>query len=392
MDIRAEGVVVTFVSEVEDIVFYNALCDCDAHGDGPGDRECRFTRFKAHRGDEWETLHYHQWMVEYGPDYVLTELIGPRGATLELEEPFELDYPKWPDVDTGPVTRGELGHVLEGLFGSLGGLGKFLQDKSGLVDRVLNRVMWDGTMLDYDKLRDRLHESSTEVYDVLLGDGRINPRSVINLVDVDYGASKRVRPEEWWLEQEGPVSYSTRGSVVGALVLALISSPLWFGPVLFILAALLNPTSESVLGALCFLPVIIGSWFIILGGVVAGQLLRRTLTIDYEKGVVTLSEDLFGIGFYDHSESIELSRVKCVRVYEAGDAAPGADRVKICTHEYSGNPSIRRQDGLVPMGDLDATMLFASGKFDSMELAEMLGVKWKPRPLLGRGLPIHPEW
>jgi len=37
-------------------------------------------------------------------------------------------------------------------------------------------------------------------------------------------------------------------------------------------------------------------------------------------------------------------------------------------------------------------MLFASGKFDSMELAEMLGVKWKPRPLLGRGLPIHPEW
>ena len=364
-DLPKDVVDVTLVSQNNDILFYSAVYRGEIQG---------FVRFKRYGGDKWKNLPYSDWRKENGPDYVLTELMKRRGGACESDE-FD-DYSR-------PVSRRELARVLLESYATFTGHGRFLPDgqKLDLVDRALDRIFGEGSGgIDYYELRNSLHESSTEVYDLLLGDLRLNRKKTINLISPNYGASRRVRPKEWWLEQEGPVSYSTRGSVLGAFVMALLTSPLWGGPLLFILVALINPNAESIVIILCMLPIMGVTWFIFLAGAVAGQLLRRTLTIDFDMEVVTLSEDLFGIGFYDVSESLKLSKVKCVRVYEGGDAA-GADRVKICTHEYSGGRK-----------SLDATALFASGKFDSRELAEMLGVKWKPRPPVDGGDHSFPEW
>lgn len=364
-ELPEDALQVTFVSENNDILFYTAL--------NKGKIE-EFVKFKPYGSDIWNELLWGYWRRENGSDYVLTELMKRRGGDCQSDE-FD-DY-------SSPISREELEEVLLDSFASLTGQGRLLPDrqKLELVDIALDKVFPNDLTLQYVELRASLHNSSTEVYDVLLGDSRVNSKKVINLISPNYGPSKQIRPKEWWLEQEGPVSYSTRGSILGAFIIALMSSPLWGVPFLFILSALLNPNSESIVIILCMLPVMGLTWFIFLAGAVAGQLLRRTLTIDFEMGVVTLSEDLFGIGFYDVSESLKLSKVKCVRVYEAGQSAPGANKVKICSHEYSGG-----------RGSLDATALFNSGKFDSRELAEMLGVKWKPRPPSASRTPFHSEW
>ena len=372
MDLPADVDQVTFISENNDILFYTVEYRIGI--DAVHQYESEFVRFKPYRGDKWENLRLSDWRNENGPDYVLTELMKRRGGGCESDE-FD-DY-------SSPVFKEELEQVLLESFAVFTGQGRYLPDrqKLDLVYRAMDRIFGDGVTLEYDEFRGRLHEGSTEVYDLLLGDCRINRKKTINLLSPDYGASKQIRPKEWWLEQEGGVSYSARGSVLGAFVIALLSSPLWGFPLIVILSVLINPSAESIVIILCMLPIMGVTWFIFLAGAAAGQLLRRVLTIDFDRGVVTLSEDLFGIGFYDVSESLKLSKVKCVRIYEAGQAAPGADRVKICTHEYFGG-----------RGSLDATMLFERGKFDSRELAEMLGVKWKPRYPIKTGNPSHPEW
>ena len=64
-----------------------------------------------------------------------------------------------------------------------------------------------------------------------------------------------------------------------------------------------------------------------------------------------------------------------------GSKSTGVNKVKICTDEY-----------LAGEGALDLTMLFMRGKFDSEELAENLGAKWKPRQTIEAMDLWHEEW
>ena len=242
----------------------------------------------------------------------------------------------------------------------------------------MNAVFSDGEILSFDKLRGRLHEKSTEVYDYILGDGRTN-KKIHDLLPLKQETSKKDRSKEWWLEQEEPVSYSVKGTPSGAILSLMVTSPFWFGPIIVILLILWHQDPDYYGIALCMLPTMGVTWFIFLFGMAGGALTRKTLTIDYENDLVNLSEDLYGIWpwFYDHSKSIELSKIKCVRVFKLN----GANRVMLCTDEY-----------LKGEGALDLTRFLVRGKFDSMELAEDLGVKWKPRPTIEKMDLFHDEW
>ncbi len=358
MDLPTSTVAVTFVSEKNDIVFYTQAI---------GDEIIKFVRFKPYQKNRWKNLMWKKWRRAHAPDYIITEVMLNRGDDREADG-F--------DDDVRSVTREEFEKVT---FEPL----SWLRLSSELYDRLVNALFSDGEIQSLDELRGRLHEKSTEVYDYLLGDGRINPKKTHDLLPLKNEISKPDRSKEWWLEQEEPVSYSVKGTPSGAILSLMVTSPFWFGPIIVILLILWHQDPDYYGIALCMLPTMGVTWFIFLFGMAGGALTRKTLTIDYKNDLVILSEDLYGIWpwFYANSESIELSKIKCVRTFEAGRAAPGANTVIICTDEY-----------LKGEGALRPTMLFVRGKFDSMKLAENLGVKWKPRQTIEKMDLFHDEW
>ena len=354
MDLPTSTVAVTFVSEKNDIVFYTQAI---------GDQIIKFVRFKPYQKNRWNNLMWKDWRRAHAPDYILTEVMLNRGGDRE-DDGF--------DDDSSPLTREEFEMVP---FEPL----SWERLSSELHDRLVNAVFSDGEMQSFDELRGRLHEKSTELYDYLLGDGRINPKHQCDLLPLKNETSKQDRSKDWWLEQKEPVSYSVKGTPSGAILSLMVTSPFWFGPIIVILLILWHQDPDYYGIALCMLPTMGVTWFIFLFGMAGGALTRKTLTIDYENDLVNLSEDLYGIWpwFYDHSKSIELSKIKCVRVFKLN----GANRVMLCTDEY-----------LKGEGALDLTRFLVRGKFDSMELAEDLGVKWKPRPTIEKMDLFHDEW
>ena len=357
MDLPASTLAVTFVSEKNDIVFYTQAIEGHI---------IKFVRFKPYQKKRWKNLMWKDWKLAHAPDYILTEIMLNRGGDREADG-F--------DDDTSPLTREEFEKFpFEPLL--------WLRLSSEFHDRLLNAMFSDGEILSFDKLRGRLHEKSTELYDYLLGDGR-TIKKIHDLLPLKYDVSKQNRSKEWWLDQEEPLSYAVNGTPSAAILSLMVTSPFWFGPIIVIFLILSHPYPEYYGVALCMLPIMGVTWFVFLFGMVGGALTRKTLTIDYKNELVILSEDLYGIWpwAYANSESIELSKVKCVRTWEVGSSAPGVNKVKICTDEY-----------LAGEGALDLTKLFMRGKFDSEELAENLGVKWKPRQTIEAMDLFHDEW
>ena len=299
MDLPKNTVAVTFVSEKNDIVFYTQAI---------GDEIIKFVRFKPYQKNRWKNLMWKDWRRAHAPDYILTEVMLNRGGDREADG-F--------DDDASPLTREEFEKVP---FEPL----SWLRLSSELYDRLVNALFSDSEILSFDKLRVRLHEKSTEVYDYLLGDGRINPKKTGDLLPLKYETSKQDISKEWWLEQEEPVSYSVKGTPSGALLSLMVTSPFWFGPIVVILLILWHQDPDYYGIALCMLPTMGVTWFIFLFGMAGGALTRKTLTIDYKNDLVILSEDLYGIWpwFYANSESIELSKISAAKWCKARSSVP----------------------------------------------------------------------
>ena len=388
IDIDAKDAEIVFSSERNNLVQYIATCDNSEliENEKTGKLfkpRCAFVKFKPYKGKKWQTLDFGEWAKQYGADFALVNLIKWRAGaghkrSMYMGTPEKRDiwgpkkyiYPM--DGDELPYSRKEVWHFLEDILGVWSGLGRF-KDKSEFVERVHSKIMQDDNELDNDQIRERFHQNSFEIDNLMLGDERINRKKVIEVISFDYGASKKTISEDWWGERKSSFSYSTKGNILAALFIAAISFPLWGGLALASILAIF----DEPLALFVLLPCTGGAWFLFLGGAVASQLLNRHLLVDFEADKVTLSEGLLGIKFYAHSKSVKLSKIKCVRAYEAGEGAPGADRVKLCMHENKGRK-----------GDLNVTMIFAKGKFDPIELAERLGVDWKPR----RAHTFHHRW
>ena len=388
IDIDAKDAEIVFSSERNNLVQYIATCDNSEliKNEKTGKLfkpRCAFVKFKPYKGKKWQTLDFGEWAKQYGADFALVNLIKWRAGaghkrSMYMGTPEKRDiwgpkkYIYSMDGDELPYSRKEVWHFLEDILGVWSGLGRF-KDKSEFVERVHSKIMQDDNELDNDQIRERFHQNSFEIDNLMLGDERINRKKVIEVISFDYGASKKTISEDWWGERKSSFSYSTKGNIFAALFIAAISFPLWGGLALASILAIF----DEPLALFVLLPCTGGAWFLFLGGAVASQLLNRHLLVDFEADKVTLSEGLLGIKFYAHSKSVKLSKIKCVRAYEAGEGAPGADRVKLCMHENKGRK-----------GDLNVTMIFAKGKFDPIELAERLGVDWKPR----RAHTFHHRW
>ena len=393
IDIDAEDAEIVFSSERNNLVQYIAKYDKSKLMKDEKTEEVlkprgAFVKFKPYKGKKWQTLDFGEWAKQYGADFALVNLIKWRAGAghersmyMGTPEKHDILGPKKyiysrMDGDEIPYSRKEVWHFLEDILGVWSRLGRF-KDNSEFVDRVHSKIMQDDEELDNDRIRERFHQNSFEIDNLMLGDQRINRKKVIEVLSFDYGASKKTISEDWWGERKSSFSYSTKGNILAALFIAIISFPLWGGLALASIAAIF----DAPLALFVLLPCTGGAWIIFLGGAVASQLLNRQLLVDFEADRVTLSEGLFGIKFYAHSESVKLSKIKCVRAYEAGESAPGADRVKLCMHKTNSRK-----------GDLNVTMIFAKGKFDSFELAERLGVDWKPRRANTRGTAFHHRW
>ena len=127
---------------------------------------------------------------------------------------------------------------------------------------------------------------------------------------------------------------------------------------------------EALIPLIVLLPLTGGCWFFLVGGVIAGQLVRHRLVIDGKNNIITSTEDLWNIPIYDVEKGkIKLSDVKCVRTWGIErEKGPSYNKVVICKHPYRARKA-----------DLDVSWLFTAGKIDSRELASELRVPWKPR-------------
>ena len=124
------------------------------------------------------------------------------------------------------------------------------------------------------------------------------------------------------------------------------------------------------MGLIVLLPLTGGCWFFLAGGFIAGQLVRHRLVIDGKNNIITSTEDLWNIPFYDVEKGkMKLSDAKCVRTWGFDrDDGPPVINVVICKDPYKSRKS-----------NLDVSWLFTAGKIDSRELASALRVPWKPR-------------
>ena len=155
--------------------------------------------------------------------------------------------------------------------------------------------------------------------------------------------------------------------------MTILCSPLLLIPAastLVMFIDLLSGNVEALMGLIVLLPLTGGCWFFFVGGVIAGQLVRHRLVIDGKNNIITSTEDLWNIPFYDVEKGkMKLSDAKCVRTWGfERDEGPPEINVFICKDPYKSRKS-----------DLDVSWLFTAGKIDSRELASALRVPWKPR-------------
>ena len=240
-------------------------------------------------------------------------------------------------------------------------------------------IMKEANRMEFDQLRKILHGYTFEINDMYLPDQRYDTGKQIDLMPfLNYG-STQIPTKEWWSEQEEPIVFAKKTGYLSALLMTIICSPLLLisaGATFAVLSIALTENPAMIVGLIFTLPLTGGCWFFLAGGVIAGQLVRHRLVIDGKNNIITSTEDLWNISFYDVEKGkIKLSDVECVRTWGLiREEGPSFNKVVICKDPYKSRKS-----------DLDVSWLFTSGKIDSRELASALQVPWKPRSPPGEG-------
>lgn len=389
---------------------------------------CDFVKYKNAKG-KWEFKSFNEWRNENISDFFLKELIESKRRTwanenysqfqdrFEFEEPpeeyssdsiseFLNDFFKIPqfsqeaEEDTGRVffrlppademlVRGIISGLIEysesqqfskeeitvGLqeIANFGSQNWRVDRNRPRAEEKSQKIMKEAKILEFDELRSRLRENTYEINDMYLPDQRYDTGKEIDLMPfLNYG-SKEIPTKEWWSEQKEPIVFTKERGYLAALITTILCSPLLLLPTAFTLAALIDLLSgnvEALMGLIVFLPLTGGCWFFLAGGFIAGQLVRHRLVIDGKNNIITSTEDLWNIPFYDVEKGkMKLSDAKCVRTWGLiREEGPSYNKVVICKH-----PHKERKE------DLDVSWLFNTGKIDSRELASALQVPWKPR-------------
>ena len=389
---------------------------------------CDFVKYKNAKG-KWEFKHFNEWRNENISDYFLRELIESKRRTwanenysdfqdrLGFEEhpeespsdsisEFLNDFIKMPQFsqeaqeDTGRgffrlprkdelVIRGIISGLIEYSESS-----QFSKEEitTGLqeianfghqnwrkdrnrprAEEKSHKIMKEANKLEFDELRTVLYENTYEINDMYLPDQRYDTGKAIDLMPFLNDGSAEIPTKEWWSEQEEPIVFTKKRSYLGAFITTIICSPLLLitgGGTLVMLIDLLSGNVEALMGLIVLLPLTGGCWFFLAGGFIAGQLVRHRLVIDGKNNIITSTEDLWNIPFYDVEKGkMKLSDAKCVRTwgFDRNDGPPVIN-VVICKDPYKSRKS-----------NLDVSWLFTAGKIDSRELASALRVPWKPR-------------
>ena len=386
---------------------------------------CDFVKYKNAKG-KWEFKHFNEWRNENISDYFLKELIELKRRTwanenyLQFQNRFEFEeypdsslvsklldgdyfgpkYSQQAEEDTGRVffrlppenelvIRGIISGLIEYpesqyfskeeitlCFQEFANFGHQNWRKDRNRPRAEEKsqiIMKEENKLEFDELRSRLRENTSEINDMYLPDQRYDTGKQIDLMPfLNYGRVE-IPTKEWWSEQEEPIVFTKERGYLAALITTIMCSPLLLittGGTLVMLIDLLSGNVEALIGLIVFLPLTGGCWFFLVGGVIAGQLVRHRLVIDGKNNIITSTEDLWNISLYDVEKGkMKLSDVKCVRTWGLErEKGPSYNKVVICKHPYRARKA-----------DLDVSWLFTAGKIDSRELASELRVPWKPR-------------
>jgi hypothetical protein len=387
---------------------------------------CDFVKYKNGKG-KWEFKHFNEWRNENISDYFLKELIELKrrawanenysefqdrfvfeehregsssdsiseflddftrgikpylkedtsGAFLRLTREHELvirgiisgliEYPEIQNFSKEEITTGlqEIANY---------GIQNWRKDRNRpRAEEKSKKIMKEANTMEFDQLRKTLHEYTFEINDMYLPDQRYDTGKQIDLMPfLNYG-STQIPTKEWWSEQEEPIIFTKNRAYLGALIVTILCSPLLLITALASFAVLMTALTDDpamIVGLIFTLPLTGGCWFFLVGGVIAGQLVRHRLIIDGKNNIITSTEDLWNIAFYDVDKGkIKLSDVKCVRTWGLiREEGPSFNKVVICKDPYKSRKS-----------DLDVSWLFTTGKIDSRELASELQVPWKPR-------------
>ena len=389
---------------------------------------CDFVKYKNAKG-KWEFKHFNEWRNENISDYFLKELIESKRRTWANENysdfqdrfgfeehpeesssdsisEFLDDFFKIPQFsqeaqeDTGrgffrllPEDEMLIRGIISGLIEysesqqfskeeiTVGlqeianfGVQNWRKDRNRTrAEEKSQKIMKEANKLEFDELRTILHENTFEINDMYLPDQRYDTGKTIDLMPfLNYGSTE-IPTKEWWSEQEEPIVFTKKRAYLGAFFTTIICSPLLLfsaGATFAVLSIALTEDPAMIVGLIFTLPLTAGCWFFLAGGVIAGQLVRHRLVIDGKNNIITSTEDLWNISFYDVEKGkMKLSDAKCVRTWGLiREEGPSYNKVVICKDRYKSRKS-----------DLDVSWLFTAGKIDSRELASALRVPWKPR-------------
>ena len=395
-------------------------------------KRCDFVKYKNAKG-KWEFKHFNEWRNENVSDYFLRELIEAKRRTWanenysDFQDRFRFEeYPEESPSDTiseflndfikipqfSQEAQEDTGRgffrlprkdelVIRGIISGLieySEISQFSKEEitTGLqeianfghqnwrkdrnrprAEEKSQKIMNYADELEFDELRTRLHENTSEINDMYLPDQRYDTGKTIDLMPfLNYG-STQIPTEEWWSEQEEPIVFTKKRGYLSALIMTIICSPLLLisaGATFAVLSIALTEDPAMIVGLIFTLPLTGGCWFFLAGGVIAGQLVRHRLEINGKNNTITSTEDLWNISFYDVEKGkMKLSDAKCVRTWGLiREEGPSYNKVVICKERYESRKS-----------DLDVSWLFTAGKIDSRELASALQVPWKPRMPVG---------
>ena len=395
-------------------------------------KRCDFVKYKNAKG-KWEFKHFNEWRNENISDYFLRELIEskrriwanenysefqdrfgfeehPEESSSSPVSEFLNDFFKIPqfsqeaEEDTGRgffrlppedemLIRGIISGLIEysesqqfskeeitvGLqeIANFGNQNWRVDRNRPRAEEKSQKIMKEANKLEFDELRTVLYENTSEINDMYLPDQRYDTGKTIDLMPFLNDGSAEIPTKEWWSEQEEPIVFTKKRSYLGAFITTILCSPLLLLSAAFplvMLIDLLSGNGGSLIGLIVFLPITGGCWFFLAGGFIAGQLVRHRLVIDGKNNIITSTEDLWNIPFYDAKKGkMKLSDAKCVRTWGfERDDGPPVINVVICKTRYQSRKS-----------DLDVSWLFTAGKIDSRELASALRVPWKPRMPVG---------
>jgi len=293
------------------------------------------------------------------------------------------------DPDEDPISR-------EGVIRTFQSIAHYYNENKWRKDRCRARaeekassVMGEESAIMFDELRERLIENSFAINDMFAPDQRYDTGKQIDLLPFVKPGKIEGGSKEWWENQDAPIVFTKTPDPVGAIVLLILCSPLlFFGGAINIVGF------SQPLALLVTIPITGLCWGFLLLGVVAGALVKHTLTIDGKNDQINHFESLPGTTFYDVDHgSVKLSKVSVVRTWgiNTGPSAngekgpPPSNKVVICRYPNKNSKT-----------DLDVSWLFTAGKLDSKELAWTLGVPWKPRRANPKGSypggGLNPDW